>query len=48
MSDTQIKVLALILAIGFLGLSLWLTISIWTECKEAGYSTLYCLKVIGR
>ncbi|MDW0360839.1 hypothetical protein Q8G38_16115 [Halomonas venusta] len=48
MSDTTRWVLALGLFAAFAAVGLWLCLSIWDECREAGHGALYCMRMVTR
>lgn len=36
--------------VGVIGLAiiLWVSVTIWNECRDAGHSVLYCMRVVSR
>lgn len=48
MRDNTIYKLALVIGIiGIIGL-IWYEVAIWDECRDAGHSVMYCIRMVAR
>jgi hypothetical protein len=46
--DMKNTFLIIAFIIALVGISLYITVSNWNECRDFGHSILYCLKMISR
>jgi len=46
--DMKNTILMILLVVALVGISLYITVSNWNECRDFGHSFIYCMQVLSR